>query len=63
MAKEKIYSIGIFEEQGGYLQVKAKSKKQAEEFAQEFVDDNGFDFSPTKRFIGLESTYRETHLV
>ncbi len=37
------YRIGVWEEQGGYLIVEAKSKGQAIKKAQEHIDDYGFD--------------------
>lgn len=41
MAMKKLYSVGVFEECGGYIGVMAKNASEARRLAQEWVDDNG----------------------
>lgn len=61
----KTYEIGVFEEQGGYMQVKAKSEKQAEKIAEEYINNYGFEMSEKKQknILGIRVTHREVHLI
>ncbi len=44
MAKtKKLYSVGVYEEQGGFLGVYATSEDEARELAEDYVSENGFD--------------------
>lgn len=52
----KTYKVGVFEEQGGYLTVKAENPKQAEQLALDHVDEFGFR-------EGIETTHRDTSIV
>ena len=60
----KTYRIGVFEEQGGYINVKAKSKKIAEKKAREYVEEYGI--SDTDNGLSgeyVETTHRDVYLV
>lgn len=51
------YKVGIFEEQGGYIIIKAKTKAQAREKAFNYVDENGMDFKK------VDITHRDVSIV
>jgi hypothetical protein len=57
----KTYRIGVFEEQGGYIHLKATSEKKAKEKAQELIDYYGMSEMPEK--YALDITHRDTQLV
>ncbi len=61
----KTFEIGVCEEQGGYLQIKAKTKKQAEKIALEYVNNYGLsyceDYGTGARKVNI--THRSVFLV
>lgn len=57
------YRIGIFEEQGGYITIEAKTKTQAEKKALELLDYNGFSGLQNDKKYNLNLTHRDTMLV
>lgn len=57
----KEYRIGVFEEQGGYIHLKAKTEAQAKKKAQELIDYYGMSDMPEE--YALDITHRDTQLV
>lgn len=39
----KIFRIGVYEEQGGYMNIKARTKKEAEKKAYEHIEKYGIN--------------------
>ncbi len=63
MPKLKTYGVQVWEEQGGYLTVKATSKKQAERKATRIVENYGLGFNanlPPKTTLTI--THRDTQV-
>lgn len=58
----KTYKVGVWEEQGGYVYIQAKSQAKAEEIAMEALEENGME-SETLQQAGLDITHRDIHLV
>jgi hypothetical protein len=54
----KTFRIGVFEEQGGYITIKATNKKMAIKKAQEHLDNYGFSDEYDHLVEGLETTHR-----
>jgi len=52
----KEYHIGVFEEQGGYMPITAKTKKQAEKKAEDILAETGITHE------NCNITHRETNL-
>ncbi len=62
----KTFSIGVFEEQSGYLTVQAKSKREAEKIAEEFLETYGVDTEKVNQnhpVKGYEPEHREVYLI
>lgn len=57
----KTYRIGVFEEQGGYMTVKAKSKREAEARVYNYLLDYGLACDTQGKDV--EITHREVHLI
>lgn len=59
------FTIGIWEEQGGYLEVKAESLNQARKRAQDYIDNYGFELINDKpsHIVSLRNTHRDTSLI
>lgn len=53
-----IYKIEVWEEMGGYMTIKANSEEEAEELAQEHIDDHGLNSADG---VEVEVTHRDTH--
>jgi hypothetical protein len=58
MTTLKTFKIGIWEETGGYVEIKAKTRKRAEAIAQEILDEEGLD-----GFDSFRSTHRDCYLL
>ena len=62
------YKIGVFEEKGGYMEIKAASLKEAQKRALELVDTYGVDHDPdtydgAEDVVSIDITHRDTQLV
>ncbi len=54
----KTYKIEAWEEMGGYITIKAKTKEEAEAKAQRHIDDYGMNIADG---IEVDVTHRDTH--
>lgn len=54
----KTFKIGISETIGGYVEIKAKTQKQAEAIAQDILDEHGIS-----GFDDFDSTHRDCEIV
>lgn len=52
----KTFRIGVFEEQGGYMNIKAKTETEAKKIALELITDEGMNER-------VEITHRDVSLV
>lgn len=61
----KTYEVGVWEEQGGYLEVKAGSEEEAKKLARQYIEWYGFEMSSQKHneVKGLRVTHRDAHLI
>jgi hypothetical protein len=58
------YRIEVWEEQGGYLNIEAKTKLQAEKIAEEQLQEHGIDYDKlVKGVVDVDITHRDTHLL
>lgn len=61
----KTFRIGVFEEIGGYIEVKAKTRKQAEKEVLEYAENYGLSYC---EYYGIKSkkvdiTHRDVNIV
>jgi hypothetical protein len=52
------FEIEVWEEMGGYMNVQANTREEAEEIAQQHIDDYGLNDNGN---IKVRVTHRETH--
>ena len=59
--KYKVFQVGIWEEQGGYVSVSATSKLKAEEKILELLMAHGFDY--LQKEFNVATTHRDCNLI
>ena len=59
--KQRLYKIGVWEEQGGYVWIEAKTRVEAKKVAIGLLDEYGITHIPQE--FAVEVTHRETELV
>lgn len=64
MNKLKEFRIGVFEEMGAFLTIKASTQKKAEEIAKEQLEMYGIDYDNLiKGVTYIDVTHRDTFLI
>lgn len=57
------YRIGVWEEHSGFIEIIAKTEKEAEKKAYRLLENQGLDKIALEDVYKLDITHRDTHLV
>ena len=60
---KKIFKVGVWEEQGGYIYVKAETPDEAENIAREHIEEYGFDKSDIPGVETVKVTHRDAEVL
>jgi hypothetical protein len=59
----KLFRIGVWEEQGGYMLIKAKTLSQAKKKAENYLNENGIDKYGFKKEYETDVNHRNVELI